>query len=265
MRTCSACGTQRSLELFQRGPLAQQAGEPESTVCRPCWYAEQELQEAQEAHRRDLEILDTKVREDLAARGLSPRELKADMAKVKPAIRAAVPKKALEALLAGRRPEYGFGLGGNTGGGKTMALAAILKVSAAAQYKSFQPQARCRFGGACMGMVWTSWPDEVTWLRKNAIEDTAAARVDRLSTCSLLVLDDLGRERIKGSYAEDWAASQLDAVINHRYRHELPILWTTNVPEVDLAALYGGAMLSRLTGDNPLAWVHNLQDQRGER
>ena len=115
-------------------------------------------------------------------------------------------------------------------------------------------------GGA---WVWSSWPDEVNWLRAHAIDPNVHDRIEELKTCSLLFLDDLGRERIRGSYADDWAASQLDGILNHRYRYELPIVWTTNLTLQQLAGIYGGAMLSRLTADNPLVWVDGLVDLRG--
>ena len=93
-------------------------------------------------------------------------------------------------------------------------------------------------------------------------DSDTAERILALQTVPLLILDDLGRERIRGSYAEDWAASQLDGIINHRYRHEMPILWTTNVPAAHLVVLYGSALVSRLTGDNPLIWFNDLPDMR---
>jgi DNA replication protein DnaC len=197
--------------------------------------------------------------EQLMRHGLSKREAKADMQRVPLAIRQAIPKDTVKILLDGEVPPSGFGLGGNTDGGKTMALAAILRRHLEAWAKNTVP---------LKGKVepywfrWVCWPDEVQWLRSHAIADGTTDRLDALANVPLLILDDLGRERIKGSYAEDWAASQLDFVVNSRYREELVTLWTTNVREVDLAALYGGALMRRLTAENPLTWIENLGSAR---
>ena len=190
---------------------------------------------------------------------MSYRELKATMELIPKAMKNVLPKDQLSTLLDGKYPQKGFGLGGNTGGGKTMAMAAILRACAIAQVKTYKPKGDMNFNGTLHGVGWVYWPSAVQWLRSHAIDPEANEWVQSLSLIPLLVLDDLGRERIKGSYVEDWAASQLDLIVNQRYREQLPILWTTNVTEADLLSLYGGAMLRRLTADNPLIWVQNLK------
>jgi DNA replication protein DnaC len=61
---------------------------------------------------------------------------------------------------------------------------------------------------------------------------------------------------------DDWAASQLDRIVNHRYREMKPIVWTTNLREVELVGLYGAALVSRLCEDNPLTWIENAPSLR---
>lgn len=220
------------------------------------------MEQAQTEARFKTEVLDNLdeyIKDHMSNISMSPREFRASMEKVPKEIRAAIPKATLEQLFAGQIPANGFGLGGTTGGGKTMAVAAIIKAYAASRVKSYKPKRRFAFMGPLSGVRWTSWPDEVAWLRANALDLTASERIERLAEAQLLILDDLGRERIKGSYSDDWAASQLDHVINHRYRCELPTIWTTNVTEMDLVNLYGAAMLRRLTADNPLIWIPNLK------
>ena len=174
-------------------------------------------------------------------------------------IKQRLPQKSVKSLNGGEYPEKGFGIGGNTGGGKSMALAAILKTCFKEKAKANAP----KMGHFNIARVlWSCWPDEVNYLRAHALDSDTAERILALQTVPLLILDDLGRERIRGSYAEDWAASQLDGIINHRYRHEMPILWTTNVPAAHLVVLYGSALVSRLTGDNPLIWFNDLPDMR---
>jgi hypothetical protein len=148
-------------------------------------------------------------------------------------------------------PVLGFGLGGGVGSGKTMALAAILRGALTAFAEQTKPPTA--LPPRMRGFEWCCWPEEAIWLTANAPE--ASTRCDRLATVSLLVLDDLGRERVKGAYSDDWAVSLLDSIISRRNRECLPTLWTSNVPEADLVALYGASFVSRLTQDNPLAWV----------
>ncbi|WP_243286041.1 hypothetical protein [Geothrix terrae] len=83
--------------------------------------------------------------------------------------------------------------------------------------------------------------------------------MEALANASLLILDDLGRERIKGDYSQDWGASQLDYIVNMRYREERPIIWTTNVRQTDLVRLYGAALVRRLVEPNPMVWVEGLK------
>jgi DNA replication protein DnaC len=86
--------------------------------------------------------------------------------------------------------------------------------------------------------------------------------VNDMIQADILFLDDLGSERIKGSYVEDFAASQLDVVVDERYRREAPIFYTTNLDMGGLIEFYGARLVSRLCGDNPLVVVTGLKDQR---
>jgi len=241
---CSVCGNRR----------------PPTGECPTCQWQAEDQRRAEDLFKINiLDKLDDYIKDKLLGCGMSPREVKASMDRVPKDIRSAINKDTLEQLFHGQIPEHGFGLGGTTGGGKTMAVAAIIKNMAIYQTKAYKPKRQHSFGGPLRGTQWASWPDEVAWLRAHAIDPQAPERVKDLSECDLLILDDLGRERIKGNYSDDWAASQLDQIINHRYRGELPTIWTTNVTEVDLVNLYGAAMLRRLTADNPLIWLQNLK------
>lgn len=222
-----------------------------------CWECDRESRRA-EAVAEFLsyypnQILNLLRDEGMGIQGL---EAKADPSKIPAAILQAVP----DGFKDGSKVS-GFGLGGGTGIGKTQAVASLLRV-ALSRYaeRVIVPSiksrwdARERFPSVC----WSSWPDEVHWLRANALGG-AEDRVDRLATARLLVLDDLGRERIKGDYSQDWGASQLDYIVNTRYRAELPTIWTTNVRQADLVRLYGAAMVRRLIEPNPLVWVEGLK------
>lgn len=229
-------------------------------TCWRCWQEQRDREELEAETREVMADLDGWVTGQLKRLGLASREAKAVMTKVNPQILDKLPKGPAKAVVAGEVPVAGFGLGGNTDGGKSMAVAAILREGLTAWAKRELPKNPKTKPG---WFLWASWPDEVTWLRNHAIDPAAALRIEDLAQVPLLILDDLGRERIKGSYADDWAASQLDSIVNARYREELVTIWTTNVKEAVLAKdLYGGALMRRLTAENPLTWIEDLRSAR---
>lgn len=61
-----------------------------------------------------------------------------------------------------------------------------------------------------------------------AIQTTERQILDPILTCDLLVLDDLGVERMT-----DWVADTMDLIIDTRYSAGRPIIVTTNFPDVD--------------------------------
>lgn len=189
-------------------------------------------------------------------RGLHRREANADLLRIPEPIIRAIPAKFRAGSLEG-----GFGIGGGTGIGKTQAIASTL-LDALGQWaeRVIVPSIKSEYeqGKRFPAVRWSCWPDEVHWLRSHAING-AEVRVECLAKAGLLVLDDLGRERIKGDYSQDWGASQLDYVIDYRYRAELPIIWTTNVRQADLVGLYGAATVRRLIEPNPMIWVDGLK------
>jgi DNA replication protein DnaC len=64
---------------------------------------------------------------------------------------------------------------------------------------------------------------------------------DRYAKATLLVIDDLGAA--KGS---EWTEEVNYRLINHRYAHKLPTLFTSNVPPKDLGNALGERVASRL-------------------
>jgi hypothetical protein len=240
-------------------------------LCWGCFEYALAIQDAEAEAKRSESDLEALVTEDLLkVFGLAPRECKADWQKVPEAIKRAMPRLTLLSLSGGNIPTTGFGLGADTGSGKTMALAAILRGFQRAYRKAYivrlveetwkyGKEANVKFHHQA---VWLSWPDSVTAIRVHAIDGGAERILERAESAPLLVLDDLGRERIKGAYVDDFAASQLDRLVNHRYREELPTLWTTNLTELQLTEIYGAALVSRLTEDAPLIWLDKLPSMR---
>lgn len=69
----------------------------------------------------------------------------------------------------------------------------------------------------------------------------ASDLLPRAMDCGLLVLDDLGTEKVT-----DWVRETQYMLINHRYNARLPVLCTTNMPPSRLAVHIGDRCASRL-------------------
>lgn len=255
MKVCPSCSRIQIPEAMEK--------------CWDCMARDNEIAWARKEADEMVADLENVVAKDLKQIGLSNREIRADWSRVSRRYKDAIQQETLRALSEGRVPSKGFGIGSDTGTGKTMAVAAIVKGFQKASRRLFASRlvetAKKGIGATLTqksAIVWLSWPDAVTILRAHAVDGIAEDVLSRAESSPLLVLDDLGRERIKGSYVDDWAASQLDRIVNHRYREEMPIIWTTNLKESALVAIYGAAMVSRLTEDNPLVWLQDMPSMR---
>jgi len=191
--------------------------------------------------------------------GVSTRERSASLDLVPANIRRlfGAPALGVEALMAGEEVRRGFGLSGGAGCGKTFALVALFKAAVEARLRTRAP----KIGRAALltWLAWTSWPTEVNDLRVMSTQEEglveARARILRLSKIEALVIDDLGVERLRGTYEDDWAASQLDALVDARYNEMLPTWYTTNLTADELQDRYGSRLYSRLCAENPLRAV----------
>jgi len=110
-------------------------------------------------------------------------------------------------------------------------------------------------------LSWVNWHDQVEDLHRRRFDDVW---VDRLAGwwefVPILVLDDLGRERHEG--AKDPAQAVLQRVLDHRYRHRLPVFWTSNLgTKQELEGFYHHALVSRILGSWPPCEVEG-QDMR---
>jgi len=92
-------------------------------------------------------------------------------------------------------------------------------------------------------MVWTA-ADLSAALKPDSHEPLA---YDYATTCQLLVIDDLGRERVT-----DWWLEQLQRIVDHRCAHERRLIVTTNTAGEagavydELSARYGHPVVERL-------------------
>jgi DNA replication protein DnaC len=69
---------------------------------------------------------------------------------------------------------------------------------------------------------------------------------ERAGSVDLLVLDDLGAERLLSDERGDWMRDRLYALVDRRYRRKLPILATTNSSDEDIEERLGARIFRRL-------------------
>jgi hypothetical protein len=198
--------------------------------------------------------------------GMSVRETRATLDGIPSALitRLKKPTYGIDRLLAGAMPESGFGISGPAGTGKTMALAALFRANAAARW---------RLRGASEGLratfaylTWLHWPVTVNDMRVRSTRDGGLEEVDammrRYTKAEALVIDDLGAERIRSDYGEDWMTSQLDLLVDRRYNDMRPTWFTTNLSVEGLIERYGERLISRLVGGNALLVYNASEDLR---
>lgn len=198
--------------------------------------------------------------------GLARREATATLEGVPQPVKVLLgdPRLHVKAMTAGEVPATGFGLIGPTGTGKTFALAAIVQRLAVNRWRRLAPvhglKVKRQF------LRWVRWPEVVAEFRLRAMNDKThekvADLVDLWATTEALVLDDLGAERLRSDYSEDWTASLLDVVVDRRHNAMLPTWWTSNLEPDELVARYGTRLWSRLTGPNPAVRVAGGADLR---
>ena len=110
---------------------------------------------------------------------------------------------------------------------------------------------------------WCSVPELVSDLRTEMGTDFHAAsdRALRLRTWpALLVLDDLGREKIS-----DWTGELVYTLVNARYEALLPTIASSNLTPSDLAASGYWPVVSRLAEDGALVHIEAADQRIGAR
>lgn len=186
--------------------------------------------------------------------GLEERELVADPQQVPVELRRALPPTARE-FIAGGIPRGGFGIGGKPGVGKTCAMVAFLRLHLQNHREKAKGEINRESKDVRDVISWVDWPSLAHELRTYAVTDPDWVRgtISRMSKAPVLILDDLGAERRKGDYQDDYAAGELDYIVtSSRYRACLPTLYTTNLSASELANFYGSRFSSRLLSESPL-------------
>jgi DNA replication protein DnaC len=122
----------------------------------------------------------------------------------------AIPRRADDT--AGR----GLVLSGPAGVGKTHLAAVLLKHVIATT--------------GCWGLFYTT--KDLLWQIRQSynptIQTTELEVLRPIMTCDVLVLDDLGEERVS-----EWVAETMSLIVNTRYNANKPIICTTNYADVD--------------------------------
>lgn len=203
--------------------------------------------------------------------GMSPRELTADDNRITDAVGRALNRLAMPAEVSafsmGEVPARGYGLAGPAGVGKTFALASHVKLHVVQRLRREVPI----HGPKAMEpwLAWVTWPERVAQMRTKSTAEGGLDLVDRWrkwwTEVPVLIVDDLGAERTKGSYVDDWATSILDLVVDGRQRYSRPTWYTTNLTAQEIVARYGARFVSRLCADNPVGLVEAGPDLRMRR
>jgi DNA replication protein DnaC len=198
--------------------------------------------------------------------GLSERERGAEALKVPAALARAIKEQAPRQhadMMRGVIPDSGFGLTGEVGTGKTFALVVMFAQLLQAQWTA-DPR---REVVSRNWLAWRRWPEVTSEVRVIAAREQggyaeAETMMKRLATVPALVLDDLGGERMRAEYEDDWVASMLDLLIDRRHNAMLPTWYTTNLARNEFMDRYGARLLSRLCGENTLVTVPAGPDMR---
>lgn len=106
------------------------------------------------------------------------------------------------------RPGGWLYLWGKPGAGKTHLAAAIAQAAAAAGTPT----------------LYASAPQQLNFVKDGFKDHSSNERLDALIAVELLVLDDLGAEQ-----PTEWAAATLFALLDERYRHDRPTVFTSNL------------------------------------
>lgn len=252
--------------------LAFHTFDEEAHICPVCSRAVQETDRLAVEKQKITDNLDAYLSKALLIAGMSKREATASLDQIDPRLKrmlaSGATKTDLERILMGEVPAHGFGLLGPTGIGKTFALAALFKNMTSQRWANRAHKEG--FKATKQFMQWVRWPEQVNAFRTIVSSvDGGMQQVDKIAAAmsrhEVLVLDDLGAERMRADYAEDWASSVLDLIIDRRFNNMLPTWWTSNLTANEFIERYGTRLFSRLAGHNPPLQAPNGPDLRIQR
>lgn len=116
-------------------------------------------------------------------------------------------------------------------------------------------------------MIATTAPDMYGRLRPGGSDKGTETELKRLTRIPLLLLDDLGTEKLS-----EWTEEATYRIVNHRYNESLPLLITTNLPiragepaTQDLVTRLGDRLASRLSQTATVVHLDGPDLRRGLR
>lgn len=182
--------------------------------------------------------------------------------------------KGLEAALAfamARRDATSLVLIGPPGAGKTHLAAGVCnamwsrswieaqRAVDAAERRFLQDPDGAAWPAPAVRPDWANVPRLINTLRGGDNDARRRAR-DLASTTALVVLDDLGREKVT-----EWTGETIYVLINERYEQRLPTIVTSNLTVKELAENGYGPAISRLSEGGRLIEMATASDYRTRR
>jgi len=231
-QVCPHCGRELTAEFFEFPPALQRKyGKPGEWYYHPCTP---ECEKKNERREWELMRRDARVESLVEKSGLSKRLKSYTFSNFKPYVspEAARAVERVEEYLGSweENKEEGKGLYlcGGVGTGKThLAVAVLNEVVRKKRVPS----------------LFVTVPELLDNLREayNKPGRDLDEWMDAVQNADFLVLDDLGSERVT-----EWVRERIFVIVNHRYREQLPTVFTSNVGPKDLAEQLGERTASRI-------------------
>jgi DNA replication protein DnaC len=231
-QVCPHCGRELTAEFFEFPPALQRKyGKPGEWYYHPCTP---ECEKKNEQREWELMRRDARVGSLVEKSGLSKRLKSYTFSNFKPYVspEAARAVERVEEYLGSweENKEEGKGLYlcGGVGTGKThLAVAVLNEVVRKKRVPS----------------LLVTVPELLDNLREayNKPGRDLDEWMDSVQNADFLVLDDLGSERVT-----EWVRERIFVIVNHRYREQLPTVFTSNVGPKDLAEQLGERTASRI-------------------
>ena len=231
-QVCPHCGRELTAEFFEFPPALQRKyGKPGEWYYHPCTP---ECEKKNERREWELMRRDARVGSLVEKSGLSKRLKSYTFSNFKPYVspEAARAVERVEEYLGSweENKEEGKGLYlcGGVGTGKThLAVAVLNEVVRKKRVPS----------------LFVTVPELLDNLREayNKPGRDLDEWMDAVQNADFLVLDDLGSERVT-----EWVRERIFVIVNHRYREQLPTVFTSNVGPKDLAEQLGERTASRI-------------------
>ena len=141
----------------------------------------------------------------------------------------------------------------SVGVGKTLLAYSVLVYATAHHVgRDGKGRARCQAvsAKALLDLLRSSFG--ATWEKNPGIQSTEAVRQKYQVVPDILLIDDLGKETVRGGEAGEWARAELLDLLDYRMDKRLTTIITTNLTNADTLLRYGAAFVSRMLGRSPL-------------